>query len=203
MTEETKICPYCDGIVLNTAKKCKHCGEWLPTDSSQTNQEKENYTCKFCKYNLPLGATKCPYCGEWQDDKIANTFGIHTKDNDINCNIAKGCNKFCEILYSVVCIIVVLAAIPTIGISLIWGIVVAIGIWIAQIAIITPVAIAELKGQKTVAIIILILNILLGYTLISVIISWVWAYNLDGHVTFGEAWDKISEDNKSKKRKKN
>ena len=69
---------------------------------------------------------------------------------------------------------------------------VAIGVWIAQIAIITPVAIAELKGQKTIAIIILILNIFLGYTLISVIISWVWAYSLDGHVTFGEAWDKIS-----------
>lgn len=191
MSEEMKICPFCGSEVPKVAKKCKYCGKWFPTE--------ENNTCKFCMSKLPQGATKCPYCGEWQDDKIANTFGIHTKNNIINCNIAKGCNKFCEILYSVVGIIVVLAAIPTIGISLIWGIVAAIGILIAQIAIITPVAIAELKGQKTVAIIVLILNILLGYTLISVIISWVWTYNLEGDVTFGEAWDKISEDKKTKK----
>ena len=149
---------------------------------------------KYCGGEVSDTAKKCKYCGEWKDDKIANTFGIHTKGNDVNCNIAKGCDKFCEILNSLIGIIAILAAIPTIGI--LWGIVVAmlvaIGVWIAQIAIITPVAIAELKGQKTIAIIILILNIFLGYTLISVIISWVWAYSLDGHVTFGEAWDKIS-----------
>ena len=26
---ETKICPYCGEEILATAKKCKHCGEWL------------------------------------------------------------------------------------------------------------------------------------------------------------------------------
>ena len=28
-TEETKKCPYCSEQILRTAKKCKHCGEWL------------------------------------------------------------------------------------------------------------------------------------------------------------------------------
>lgn len=77
---------------------------------------------KYCGGEVSDTAKKCKYCGEWQDDKIANTFGIHTKGNDVNCNIAKGCNKFCEILNSLIGIIAVLAAIPTIGISLIWGI---------------------------------------------------------------------------------
>src|SRR4030043_527181 len=27
--EETKKCPYCSEQILITAKKCKHCGEWL------------------------------------------------------------------------------------------------------------------------------------------------------------------------------
>lgn len=26
---ETKQCPYCGGEIMSTAKKCKHCGEWL------------------------------------------------------------------------------------------------------------------------------------------------------------------------------
>lgn len=28
-SEETKKCPYCSEQILITAKKCKHCGEWL------------------------------------------------------------------------------------------------------------------------------------------------------------------------------
>jgi len=28
-TPDTKHCPYCSGKVLITAKKCKHCGEWI------------------------------------------------------------------------------------------------------------------------------------------------------------------------------
>lgn len=27
--EETKKCPFCSEEILITAKKCKHCGEWL------------------------------------------------------------------------------------------------------------------------------------------------------------------------------
>jgi len=27
--ENTKQCPYCGEKILTTAKKCKHCGEWL------------------------------------------------------------------------------------------------------------------------------------------------------------------------------
>lgn len=26
---ETKKCPYCGGKIMESAKKCKHCGEWL------------------------------------------------------------------------------------------------------------------------------------------------------------------------------
>jgi len=28
-SEETKKCPYCSEEILLSAKKCKHCGEWL------------------------------------------------------------------------------------------------------------------------------------------------------------------------------
>ena len=28
-TPDTKKCPYCNGEILITAKKCKHCSEWV------------------------------------------------------------------------------------------------------------------------------------------------------------------------------
>lgn len=34
--EETKRCPYCGEEILAIAKKCKHCGEWLDTNSRNT-----------------------------------------------------------------------------------------------------------------------------------------------------------------------
>lgn len=34
---ETKNCPYCGGEIMATAKKCKHCGEWL-VDRQQSPQ---------------------------------------------------------------------------------------------------------------------------------------------------------------------
>ena len=33
MTDE--VCPYCDEEILATAKKCKHCGEWLDENSRE------------------------------------------------------------------------------------------------------------------------------------------------------------------------
>lgn len=32
MSEETRKCPYCGGEVLAIAKKCKHCGKWIPAE---------------------------------------------------------------------------------------------------------------------------------------------------------------------------
>ena len=42
---ETKNCPFCGEEVLATAKKCKHCGEWLETTSATKKiiRSKPNY----------------------------------------------------------------------------------------------------------------------------------------------------------------
>lgn len=39
MSEATKRCPYCHEEILEAARKCKHCGEWLeePPETSSTN----------------------------------------------------------------------------------------------------------------------------------------------------------------------
>ena len=35
MTADTKICPFCGGEILATAKKCKHCKQYIP-DKDET-----------------------------------------------------------------------------------------------------------------------------------------------------------------------
>ena len=51
--ENTKNCPYCGQEILNTAKKCKHCGKWL---------EKK---CPQCGEWIKAEAKKCRFCGSW------------------------------------------------------------------------------------------------------------------------------------------
>ena len=41
MEQETKNCPYCGEVIMATAKKCKHCGEWQ-TDRKKPNGKKAN-----------------------------------------------------------------------------------------------------------------------------------------------------------------
>ena len=38
MNKETKKCPFCGEEILATAKKCKHCKQFLPSDKyNRTN----------------------------------------------------------------------------------------------------------------------------------------------------------------------
>ena len=39
--EETRKCPYCSEQILITAKKCKHCGEYLDDSLREENKQKE------------------------------------------------------------------------------------------------------------------------------------------------------------------
>lgn len=51
--DNTINCPHCGKAILSTAKKCKHCGEWL---------EKE---CPACGEWIKVNAKKCKHCGTW------------------------------------------------------------------------------------------------------------------------------------------
>lgn len=39
MEQETTKCPYCGEEILATAKKCKHCGEWLEQEEEEEEVE--------------------------------------------------------------------------------------------------------------------------------------------------------------------
>jgi predicted nucleic acid-binding Zn ribbon protein len=41
--QETKNCPFCGGKIMVTAKKCKHCSEWLEEDVNSEKKEKPIY----------------------------------------------------------------------------------------------------------------------------------------------------------------
>ncbi len=61
-----RACEYCGGEVSDTARKCKHCGEWLKKDIDQPQTvQKETKTCKYCGGEVSNTAKKCKHCGEW------------------------------------------------------------------------------------------------------------------------------------------
>jgi len=65
MEKETKACPYCWEEILATAKKCKHCGEFL----DWTKREEQSVSASVIPYNKKL-TIKCPNCWyEWKPKK--------------------------------------------------------------------------------------------------------------------------------------
>lgn len=200
-----KKCPFCSETIQDNLDQCPICGEYLPKEPKEgtnpetnDNSETKNNKCRFCKSDLPEGATKCPHCGEWQNDKIANTIGMHSTEimSDNLPIIAGICGKVLEILNWINWLLAIILAFFTFGLSLLWGLLAWIGIFVIEILVVLPVAIAEIKGQKTVAIIILLMNIFFGATIIVPIAGWVWAYFLEGNVTWKQAMQKVHEKNK-------
>ena len=60
MSDNTKTCPFCGEEIMATAKKCKHCGEWL-----EKQEEKiETKECPICGESIPVNAITCKHCGE-------------------------------------------------------------------------------------------------------------------------------------------
>lgn len=72
MPENTKTCPFCGEEIMATAKKCKHCGEWL----EKQGENFETKECPVCGESIPVNATTCEHCGE----KIGN----NTTKNSVN-----------------------------------------------------------------------------------------------------------------------
>jgi len=55
MEQGKKNCPYCGEEIMYTAKKCKHCGQWLIKE------------CPHCHNWIKATARKCKYCKQWID----------------------------------------------------------------------------------------------------------------------------------------
>lgn len=80
MDKETKKCPFCGEEIMATAKKCKHCKQFLPNDN-ENKQESTTKTCPFCGEEIMTQAKKCKHCGEWLDyhDKKDQNSIVHCK----------------------------------------------------------------------------------------------------------------------------
>ena len=51
MSEETKNCPACGEEILATAKKCKHCGEWLDKSAAPSDVCVKELPAEYRKFN--------------------------------------------------------------------------------------------------------------------------------------------------------
>lgn len=63
-----KTCKYCGGELIDTAKKCKHCGEWL------------DINCPYCEGEVSPQAAICPHCGE-RLTPVVNNSNNYTNTN--------------------------------------------------------------------------------------------------------------------------
>ena len=63
-----KTCKYCGGELMDTAKKCKHCGEWLDVN------------CPYCDGEVSPQAAICPHCGE-KLTPVVNNSNNYTNTN--------------------------------------------------------------------------------------------------------------------------
>lgn len=81
MEQEQITCPNCGGLIMASAKKCRHCGEWLEKPKEVQNKvlcegkqadtieetnsaETETKVCPFCLSTIPAKATHCKHCGQ-------------------------------------------------------------------------------------------------------------------------------------------
>lgn len=83
MSEEIKFCPFCGGEILKIAKKCRHCGKWLPKEEQKAECESLK-TCPFCLGQVSTNEKKCLHCGEWLDNSEQKS--IETKKCPSCCN---------------------------------------------------------------------------------------------------------------------
>ncbi len=69
MSENTKTCPFCGEEILEVAKKCCHCGEWLK-DKEEINEPiikrlNEAKKCPYCHNEIMAWVKQCPHCDKW------------------------------------------------------------------------------------------------------------------------------------------
>lgn len=62
-----KQCPYCSEEIQDTARKCKHCGEWLDLNAEPTSNRLDKWIGENCPDGTCIGYIqrngRCSVCG--------------------------------------------------------------------------------------------------------------------------------------------
>jgi len=113
--EEVKNCPYCDEVILAIAKKCKHCGEWLP--ESGNIEPKTMITCPYCAEEIEEGNTICPVCKENLEEEKAVVQQTAPQKIEENTSHRRKDNKTMIIALTAVIIIILISAAAIFGLK--------------------------------------------------------------------------------------
>lgn len=173
MSESVKKCPYCGEEISAVARKCKHCGKWLPKEEKkqceelQTNSyfnETGSKECPFCCQKVPLHAKKCPHCGEWIEKKENKAVGCLTES-------VMGCCGVIILILFVFGILFLAAGDSGIYLAMIafYFLVGIVGLFLYFV----PTVIAN-KNKNHHTLIIFVINLFLGWSVLAWIACLIW-----------------------------
>lgn len=156
-------CPECNQKYKSDDIFCVNCGTKLKSQNLEANQTYDDANniseikCSYCGGTIPAGVTKCSHCGEWL--KVENTF------------------SFVRLVLLLGFILSLAAAIAIFSINNVAGII-AFGVFVASMIsvwlYILPSWIADVNHHPQ-HVAIFFVNLLLGWTILGWLITFVWA----------------------------
>ena len=168
-TPSTNLCPNCGTPNKDNSPFCTNCG--APLNSNETPRKVINNTvnqqsniCPYCGSSIEPGVAKCKNCGEWINKPMNTNNNLDLKNLDPKTVIIGGYGFTCIGIFLTVLMLntYILDLTGIMALDIIWVLIgIGIGFFIYKNYGNSTVDIAGFKDAQTLAIFIIIINVVL------------------------------------------